>query len=314
MHPLSAEILAKRQVRKTKKQKAEFEAFLIGALRDAGYADARAEEVKSLVKCRNIVAGDPDRAKVIYTAHYDTCAVMPVPNFITPTRPLIWILYQILLVLGIFLIASACATLVWLLPVGEEIADMLAHLVYLAVLWFEIIWMVAGKANKHTANDNTSGVITLLEIALALPEERRSEVCFVWFDHEESGLFGSMGFREKHKQAAKETLTLNFDCVSDGDHMLFVLPKKMKDDPLRDILGACFPSREGIESVFTHTGKAVYPSDQTQFKRGIGVAALKKSRYLGLYMDRIHTAEDTVFEEKNIEYLANGAIALAERV
>jgi len=314
MHPLSADILQNRQVRKTKGQKAEFEAFLLEALRGAGYADARTEEVKSLLRCRNIVAGDPVTAKVLYTAHYDTCAVLPVPNFITPTKPLIWMLYQILLVLGIFLAASACGTLVWLLPLEEDILSLLSTIVYTAVLWFEIIWLVAGKPNRHTANDNTSGVITLLETALALPEERRDEVCFVWFDHEESGLFGSMGFKEKHKKAAKETLAVNFDCVSDGDHMLFVLPKKMKDDPLRDILGACFPARDGIQSVFTHTGKAVYPSDQTQFKRGIGVAALKKSRYLGLYMDRIHTAEDTVFTEKNIEYLVGGAIALVERV
>jgi len=40
----------------------------------------------------------------------------------------------------------------------------------------------------------------------------------------------------------------------------------------------------------------------------VGVAALKKSRRLGiLYMNRIHTPRDTVYEEENIAYLVRGA-------
>ena len=44
MQTVSREVLARWQVRKTKKQKRAFEAFLLRALREAGYADARAEE------------------------------------------------------------------------------------------------------------------------------------------------------------------------------------------------------------------------------------------------------------------------------
>ena len=48
-----------------------------------------------------------------------------------------------------------------------------------------------------------------------------------------------------------------------------------------------------------------YPSDQMQFNRGVGVAALKYSKALRtLYMDRIHTSRDVILDEKNIEYLA----------
>jgi hypothetical protein len=40
---------------------------------------------------RNIVIGNPDTAKVLYTAHYDTCARLPFPNFITPKNIFIYL-------------------------------------------------------------------------------------------------------------------------------------------------------------------------------------------------------------------------------
>ena len=52
---------------------------------------------KGAFGARNIVIGDPEAAKVLYTAHYDTCARMPFPNFITPKCLPIYLLYQILL-------------------------------------------------------------------------------------------------------------------------------------------------------------------------------------------------------------------------
>ena len=61
------------------------------------------------------------------------------------------------------------------------------------------------------------------------------------------------------------------------------------------------------------TGKAFYPSDNASFKVGIGVAALKKSKFLGtLYMDRIHTNKDVIYREENIQFLTDGAIKLTQ--
>ena len=61
------------------------------------------------------------------------------------------------------------------------------------------------------------------------------------------------------------------------------------------------------------TKKAFYPSDNAVFKGGIGVCALKKSKRFGiLYMDRIHTNKDIIYREKNIDFLTNGAVKLAQ--
>ena len=91
--------------------------------------------------------------------------------------------------------------------------------------------LMAGPANRHTANDNTSGVTTLLDIMTALPTEARESVAFVFFDLEEMGLFGSAGFANQHKQIAKNTLLVNFDCVSDGDTILFALRGGLRGMP-----------------------------------------------------------------------------------
>ena len=184
-------------------------------------------------------------------------------------------------------------------------------LVVYAVLAFCIWWILAGKANRHTANDNTSGVVTLLEIAAALPSEMRHTVCFVWFDNEEKGLFGSSAFTSAHRRVKADTLILNFDCVGDGDYLQFFPSKAVKKSPeVMALLEKAFLS-EDKKIVEVVRGFGLYPSDQAVFRRGVGIAALKKAPVIGYYMDRIHTCRDTVLEEENIQLLRDGAVALA---
>lgn len=300
-------LLTTYEVRKTKQQKEAFRAFLCRELEALGYAP-RVETRRSLVTSRNVVAGDPEKAKVLFTAHYDTCAVLPFPNFLTPRNPVVFLLFQL-----------AVAALFLALAVAVELAGLLlfdlplwaALLVMYAALGFCIWWMLAGKANRHTANDNTSGVIALLEMAAALPPEDRDAVCFVWFDNEEKGLFGSSAFAGAHRRVRADTLTLNFDCVGDGDYLQF-FPSGVvkKDSETMALLESAFLS-EGKKVVEVVRGLGLYPSDQARFRRGVGVAALKKAPLIGYYMDRIHTRRDTVLEEDNVQLLCRGILRLA---
>ena len=81
MTPLSEYVFEKFHVRKSKKQKDGFIDYIKEFAKKEGYS-CRVE--KGSFGARNIVIGDPARAKAIYTAHYDTCARLPFPNFITP--------------------------------------------------------------------------------------------------------------------------------------------------------------------------------------------------------------------------------------
>jgi len=315
MTNVSRQVLQKFEIRKSKQQKETFRAWLCEQLAAAGYAP-QVEKHKSLYTSHNVVAGDPDKARVLLTAHYDTCAVLPFPNFITP-RSLFWYLaYQLVIVVVFFAIVFAVTfgvTFGLMMLTDGEVGPGFGALAGYAVLLFCLWWMFDGKANRHTANDNTSGTVTLLEIALSLPEELRSDVCFVWFDNEERGLLGSAAFAGKHKEAKKGALVLNFDCVGDGDSLQFFPTKKVKKTEVTDLLRASFLP-VGDKSVEVVEGFGFYPSDQAAFRRGVGVCALKKSRVFGWYMDRIHTKRDTVLEETNIDLLRAGTVRLLQTI
>lgn len=303
----SKKVLAEMQVRKSRKQKADFRVWLCGELEAAGYAPT----VEKGFAARNVVVGDPDRARVLLTAHYDTQPVLPVPNFITPRNLIFYLLYQVAIVLPLFIVVGVAEGLL-LAFAPEVVLWWLMPLTSIGICAFFIWWIMDGKANRHTANDNTSGVVTLLETALALPPEHRERVCFVFFDNEEKGLFGSAAFTKAHKKAKREALNINFDCVSDGDFIQFYPGGAMKGKTPEtlDRIEAAFQGRSG-KAVEVVRGFGFYPSDNKAFKRGVGVCALKHKRIVGYYMDRIHTSRDTVLEEENIALLRDGALRLA---
>ena len=297
----SSRILNEMQVRKSRKQKEAFRSWLCGELEAAGYAP----KVEAGFAARNVVVGDPEGAKVLLTAHYDTQAVLPVPNFITPRNLLFYALYQLLIILPLFLAVGVVEGLIFAF-VPEAVAWWLAPLSCLAICVFFMWWILDGKANRHTANDNTSGVLTLVETALALPPEHRDRVCFVFFDNEEKGMFGSAAFAKKHKSVKKNTVVLNFDCVGDGSFIQFFPQKRLKKDAaaLERIESAFFPMWE--RDVQVVRGFGFYPSDNANFKKGAGVCALKHKKGIGYYMDRIHTSRDTVLDAGNILLLREG--------
>lgn len=308
-------VLEKYQIRKSSKQKTEFIEFVKKYSEENGY-DCKIE--KGALGARNIVVGDTEKADVVYTAHYDTCPVLPFPNFITPKKFSIYLLYQVVVTLGILLATVVLGTFVRVL-IGviatlanidlESIQPFAPFIAYICLISIYLL-MLNGPANKHTANDNTSGVVTLLEIMRKIPEDKRENAAFIFFDLEESGLFGSMGYASKHKDQKKDKLIVNFDCVSDGNNILLVVRNGARKD--KDKLQKYFVGNEEFNVEIADKG-VFYPSDQAIFNRGVGVASLKYSKKLKtLYMDKIHTKNDTVFEEKNIEFLSDCAVALAE--
>ena len=296
-------VFANHEIRKSRQQKTYFIEWVTEYAKAKGY-DVRTE--KGSFGSRNIVIGDPDSAKVIFTAHYDTCAAMPLPNFITPKSIICYLLYQLVLTLVIVALPVAAAALIGL--VNEALVPLTA----IAGIYLVLFLMMFGPANKHTANDNTSGVTAVLDLLSAVPGEKRRDVAFVLFDLEEAGLIGSSSFAKKHRKSIKNTLLINFDCVSDGENILFALNRKAKG------------YKEKIEQAYVSDGRfnvdvaykgVFYPSDQMNVPVGAGVAALKKTKKLGiLYMDRIHTKKDTVYSEENIAFLVEGSLRLIDGI
>ncbi len=289
--------LEKYPVRKSRKQKRAFREAVQAYLQSLGY---QVHIEKGSLGVRNVVVGDPASAQYLVTAHYDTCAWLPFPNLITPCNLFWYLLYQLLIIAGISAVAFAAGLGVGLLFQEAAVAGHVVYFVY----WLLLILMLVGPANPHNANDNTSGVVTVLEIAKSLPEQYRDNVCFVLFDLEEAGLLGSSEYRQKHKKEAKRQTVLNLDCVGDGDTLMLFPTGKLRRDParmdaLRGLCG-CFGKKT---MVLREKGISMYPSDQSNFPYGVGVAALHRNKWAGLYLGRIHTHRDTVLEEENVELL-----------
>lgn len=293
-------ILPEYEVRKSKAQKARFVDML-----SEKYGDRlRVEETRGLIKSRNVIIGNPERAKVVFTAHYDTAPVMPFPNFITPKNIPVYLLYQLLLVLVIYIPVALVVGVSMYLTRGlsESVQIIINEAVFFASL-IGIMWLLLdGPANRHTANDNTSGVVAVLTLADRLTSD---DFAFILFDNEERGLLGSSSYAAAHKSVRENTMIVNLDCISDGDHVMFLISKKASGSAYATALESMALNvlgEYGKSAIITGPRGTVYPSDQRSFKVSIGVAALKKSpsRRIGYYMDRIHTKRDTKFDDANI--------------
>ncbi len=291
------DILEQFPIRKGKGQKAAFRSEVQSYAKSLGYT---VQVEQGSMGAKNLVIGDPETAEYVVCAHYDTPAGMLLPNLITPCNPVTYVLYQFAIV-AVFVVAALAAGVLAGLAFGSENAAMAGALI---VYWGLLLMMLFGPANRSNANDNTSGVVTVLETARTMPQMHRQKVCFVLFDLEELGMVGSSSYYRSHKQAANGQIILNLDCVGDGDNILFFPTKKAKkrQDLMGRVrrIGGWFGSKQIL---LRDKGFSVYPSDQKSFPIGFGIAAFRSRKGVGYYCPRIHTKHDTILEQTNVNLL-----------
>lgn len=298
------DVLANYEVRKSKKQKT---AFITAVRAYAASLRYSTKVEKGSFGCRNVVIGDAENAEYLITAHYNTCAWMPMPNLVTPFNLLAFTLYQLFMLLVLLVIAAIPRVAVGVWTHSAALGFDIGLLVY----WIVLICLMVGPANRHTANDNTSGVVTLFEIMVSLPKNLRHKVCFVLFDLEEAGLIGSASYRKAHKAAIDRQIVLNMDCVGDGDEIVLIPNKKLRKQETAMSKLHRLSGTWGRKSIAVHEkGMAIYPSDQANFSNGVAVAAFRRSKLFGLYYGRIHTHRDTVLDQTNVNILRAAIISL----
>ena len=291
-------------IRKNKKQKQAFRDAVQSYAEILGYS---VSVEKGSFGAQNVVIGNPKTARFLLTAHYDTPAGLLFPNLITPCNPVTFILYQIFVIV-LFLAASVIPGVALGVALDSpELASTAAMILY----WGFLVMMLVGPANKHNANDNTSGVVTVLETMANMPQELREKVCFVLFDLEEAGLIGSGSYAKAHKKEIRDQLVLNCDCCGDGDElMMFPMAKVKKDKTQMDALRGICGNFDTKSLALREKGFSYYPSDQKHFPYGVGIAAFRRSKWAGLYLGRIHTKRDTVLDENNVSFLRDRLIQL----
>ena len=288
------EILKKHPVRKSKEQKAAFRGDVQAYCENLGYA---VSFEKTPYKGQNMIIGDQTKAKYLITAHYDTSVRMLLGNTFFPKN----LIATILLALPTIVMFGFLG---YLIGYSFGTGKIREGFLYLALFIALDLLKLFGPANRSNSNDNTSGVVTLLEIARTLPVSLRDKVCFVLFDMEEAGLVGSSAYRKAHKEAVENQIVLNMDCVGDGDEILLFPTKKFRKDGKKLAWLYKAIGRYGDKTIDVPIkGYANFNSDQKSFPYGVGIAAFKRKKLLGLCIDRIHTPKDTNLDLTNVNIL-----------
>ena len=294
MQDTSRVLLHKYCVRHNTNQKEQFQEYLKDVLQEI---DCEGEKDRwfRFKDSKNIVFGNPRKAKILLSAHYDTCTQLPLPirrypmnrikNFLGGL-PSAYIAVPLVAFLSILLFTSKIT----------ELQFSIFMLLAVALQYFVSIFVA--RANPHTHNDNTSGVILLLELIKCLDKETLKHVAFIFFDNEEKGLIGSKRYKKKHKDEIKNQLLINFDCVGDGNTELIIYnagaEKYIKRIDLEE---------NGVSVMIKSSKCAHYSSDQNGFPNGIAVVMLNKDDRNNYYLDKIHTKNDKICKEENISYL-----------
>lgn len=290
-------------IRKSDKEKTAFYDYVVGEL---GEERVRKETLEK--QHNNIVIGDPAEAKVIFTAHYDTPATSLVPNVMFPANKVLGMLFHML-----YPLAMAIFSLLVAFGIGAafSLKDSDVMCIYLVLYFAIFIGSTRLVTNPHNKNDNTSGVATVLSIAKDMQSDK---VAFVLFDNEEKGLLGSKAFVKKHIKSLNNKMVVNFDCVGNGDQIIFIAKEKAESLSEYELLKASFVDNDRFAVHHIPFKKSLGNSDHKSFPCGVGVVASKKGRAVKFITGRIHTPRDTVADSENIYYLAKNAISFAEKL
>ena len=300
MH-IHTEVNGQFPVRNTKEQKAAFRDYLTKKAETMGYS-AVVEPTDKKRSSNNVVVGSPDKARVVFTAHYDTPNRAMVPNMMMPRCKVASFAYALMVVAPVLAVALGFRILLdrW---IGiEALSSLVFLIVYFGLFYF---MMLGGPKNPNNANDNTSGIATLLQIMEQLPVEERQHAAFIFFDNEEKGLLGSGGYAKLHPELKKEKLIINLDCVANGDQLLVIARKKAEAMKELQVLKMLSPQDDRYQVHFFGQKGSMMNSDHKRFDRGVGIFACKKAPVVGFACGRIHTPRDTHADAENMNVLAD---------
>ena len=312
MNGYAERLLREYPVRRKPKEKERFRLWLMGTLKAMGY-HAELQSVDAPLQTggsvTNVVAGDPEKARVIFIAHYDTGLRSLLPPVIAPTRPLtalLWLaLTPVLTLAGSFAISFALTFAVN--------APRLTLPLFLALLLSSLLYLRFGPSEANNAADNASGVAALLETAAALTPRYRGEAAFVFLDAGCGGMTGAKGFRARYP-SAKEKPVINVNCVARGDELL-ILPgryARWNGELLDAFLEGFADAADGEKkTVFLKTdGIVYYPSDNRVFRCGVSLCACEKLRGFGRI---ILPRKAESIDEENLRILKEGLCKLLEK-
>lgn len=297
-----AELISCFPVRNTEKQKEEFRAFVKN-----GFPETRTEISDGYA---NTVLGDPEKAKMIFCAHYDTPRRSLFPNLMLPCSKALGYLYMILTLLPLLAVSIAffCGIRAFLPGNGID-ARLMAVLSFLIVYYGLFFVLFRGPANRNNANDNTSGTSAVLKLV----GKELKGCAFILFDGEEKGKRGSRAFAKERPQVKENVPVINLDCVGNGSVFVLSATDAFIASPAGAALRSSF-EEAGVPFELRSRKDSRMNSDHMSFDISCGICACRKSKKGILYTPYIHTKRDTVSDESTVDTLTAVLAAAARKL
>jgi Zn-dependent M28 family amino/carboxypeptidase len=174
--------------------------------------------------------------------------------------------------------------------------------------------IMRGFTYKYNYNDNTSGVATVLSIIDKVTSKRLSDFAFILFDNEEKGKKGSAAYFKDHKDEMKERFLINFDCVGNGENIIFIAQEGAINSQEFKQLKGTFENTDEFTLDFCTHKEAQSNSDHKNFPCGVACIACKKSKNGILYTPNIHTNKDVIAYNSNIDYIAKNIVLFIDNI
>lgn len=300
------EIYNQYPTRKDEIEKERFRNYVIEEVSKSNYD----VEIETIKKHNNVLIGDIQNAKIIFTAHYDTPATSFIPNYMFPRNKGLWMISHFTFPISLGVLSYIFGYLITKQIEPLSLRIFLCIFIYLSLFFSSFYLSMFTFKNKHNKNDNTSGVSTILSL---IEKNDSKDIAFVLFDNEEKGLLGSKAFNEKHKEILKDKFIINFDCVGIGENVLIVVKDKAFKHDYYEYLKQSCVSNEYYHVLYFSNEEARSNSDFRNFECAIGVMTCECKNNI-YYVDKIHTNKDKEANINNIDFLVESFTKLIKNI
>lgn len=186
--------------------------------------------------------------------------------------------------------------------------------IIVAILYLWMITIIIPNRNNY--NDNSSGVIALLNIAHEVSRnneygDKKEKIAFVFFNNEEWGFLGSAHMKRywnKNEISLENKKIINIDCVGAGNNIMIT---HGKNENLANNLEESLKKSE--KEIIKYRYKIMPLSDEYNFKKYniAGIVFCNKTIIPGgYYIPLVHSSRDKILDLENVRWLTKKVLDL----
>ena len=294
-------------LRFTRKQKTRFLHFLENFAKSQNWSG----EIETDGSVRNFIVGNPDTAKYIFTAHYDTPIKSLFP-FVRYPQSRLRTAFSKYLIIFVTLFCFVLLSYLLEFPLFRLILSVL----YVLFLLITCIRLWIGPANRENWNSNTSGVALLMQLMQTLNSTNRKKTAFIFLDNRSYGEMGTKLFSKRQSANCDTKLIIDIDSVGVGDHILLLTHVSGKNAILLQELAHSVKKhavkRERTCLLIQHTKHC----EKNSFSKDtdyLGIRAVKSSENRLDGIRNIGTDADDRWEDDNLQLLTQALRAFVEK-